>query len=170
MSVQCLSQAKYRTFDGSCNNMDNPWWGATNIPFRRLMNANYADGERTLLFADDRARILGYFFPRSKSVTGRSLPTPREISNVCSNSVDNSTEPVANALFTTFAQFIDHDLSSTANGKDDDGHPINCQCREDLPNPFCMNIPTPDMPDQSCILFPRSSDFYQRELACDLSK
>ena len=103
-------------------------------------------------------------------MTGRSLPTPREISNVCSNAVDNATEPVVNALFTTFAQFIDHDLTSTANGKDDDGHPITCQCREDLPNPFCMNIPTPDMPDQACMLFPRSSDFYQREIACDLSR
>lgn len=112
----------------------------------------------------------GHFLPRTKSVTGQPLPSPRVISNVCSKPTDNSTEPVANALFTTFAQFIDHDLSSTANGKDDDGHPIHCQCQEKIPNPFCMNIPTPDMSDQSCILFPRSSDFYQRELACDLGK
>jgi len=44
LNVSCLSNAYYRTFDGSCNNLLNPWWGTTNIPFRRLMKANYADG------------------------------------------------------------------------------------------------------------------------------
>jgi hypothetical protein len=33
-----------------------------------------------------------------------------------------------------------------------------------------MNIPTPDMPDQLCMLFPRSSALFQRDAACQLSK
>lgn len=45
----CLANANYRTFDGSCNNLDNPWWGTTNVPFRRLLNANYADGINEIL-------------------------------------------------------------------------------------------------------------------------
>jgi hypothetical protein len=104
------------------------------------------------------------------SVTGIPLASSREVSNICSNEIDNRTEPIVNAFFTSFAQFIDHDLSSTANGRDNDDNPIHCQCREDVTNPFCLNIPTPDMPDQLCMLFPRSSDFYQREDACQLSK
>ena len=99
-------------------------------------------------------------------MTGSPLPTPREISNICSNDTDHRTEISLNSLFTTFAQFIDHDLSSTASGIDDEGHPIVCHCQSPVINPFCLNIPTPDMINQSCILFKRSSDFYRRESAC----
>ena len=44
IGVTCLPDARYRTFDGTCNNLLNPWWGSANIPFRRLLDANYADG------------------------------------------------------------------------------------------------------------------------------
>ncbi|CAF1476604.1 unnamed protein product [Adineta steineri] len=152
LDVTCLSDAFYRTFDGVCNNILNSWWGTTNIPFRRLMRANYADG---------------FFSPRNVSKTGDSLPSPRVISNTCSNEIANTTERSINSFFTTFAQFIDHDLTSAANGRDDIGEQIHCDC-EDTENPFCMNIPTPDMPDQLCMLFPRSSAFFEREEACQL--
>lgn len=75
-----------------------------------------------------------------------------------------------NDLFTAFAQFVDHDLSSSANGLDDDLQQVVCQCEEQIENPFCLNIPTPDMPDQTCMLFPRSSALFQKEPACQLSK
>ena len=104
------------------------------------------------------------------SVNGIPLTSPREISNACSNELVNSTERSINSFFTTFAQFIDHDLSSAANGKDDEGKQIDCQCQEAIPNPFCMNIPTPDMSDQLCMTFARSSATFQREEACQLSK
>lgn len=43
-AVVCNSNAKYRTFDGSCNNIETPTWGATNTPFLRLHDAEYSDG------------------------------------------------------------------------------------------------------------------------------
>ena len=113
---------------------------------------------------------VGEFLPRNLSVTGKPLPTPREVSNVCSNEIGISTERLINSLFTSFAQFIDHDLSSAANGFDDENNPVTCQCEEQIKNPFCLNIPTPDMPDQLCMLFPRSSATFQRDPACQLSK
>ncbi|CAF1508296.1 unnamed protein product, partial [Adineta steineri] len=115
LDVTCLSDAFYRTFDGVCNNILNPWWGTTNIPFRRLMRANYADG---------------VFSPRNASKTGDSLPSPRVISNTCSNEIVNITERSINSFFTTFAQFIDHDLTSAANGRDDIGEQIHCDCED----------------------------------------
>lgn len=170
---ECLSDANYRTFDGSCNNLFNPWWGTSNIPFRRLLNANYADGINEIvckLKNKNLVRILGEFLPRELSVTGIRLPSPREISNACSNEIESRIERSVNDLFTAFAQFVDHDLSSAANGLDDDLQPVTCQCEEQIKNPFCLNIPTPEMLDQSCMLFPRSSALFQREPACQLSK
>ena len=34
----------YRTFDGVCNNLKNPTYGATTTPFRRILPAAYEDG------------------------------------------------------------------------------------------------------------------------------
>jgi hypothetical protein len=45
IGVSCFADAHYRTFDGACNNLINPWWGSANVPFRRLLKANYADGK-----------------------------------------------------------------------------------------------------------------------------
>jgi hypothetical protein len=80
------------------------------------------------------------------------------------------TEQSINSFFTSFAQFIGHDLSSAANGKDDIGKQINCECQEKIKNPFCMNIPTPDMSDQLCMLFPRSSASFQIDETCQSRK
>lgn len=43
-TVRCTANAKYRTFNGSCNNLKTPTWGAANTPFLRLLNAEYSDG------------------------------------------------------------------------------------------------------------------------------
>ena len=35
---------RYRTIDGSCNNLDHTLWGSSYRPLRRLMNPDYGDG------------------------------------------------------------------------------------------------------------------------------
>jgi len=41
--------AKYRTIDGSCNNLENPLWGSYLSQFERFMNPKYEDGKSYLL-------------------------------------------------------------------------------------------------------------------------
>ena len=36
--------SRHRTLDGTCNNPDQPRWGAANTPYLRLLPAWYADG------------------------------------------------------------------------------------------------------------------------------
>lgn len=36
---------RYRSYDGSCNNLRNPVWGTPNTPYTRLLPANYGDGK-----------------------------------------------------------------------------------------------------------------------------
>ena len=92
--------------------------------------------------------FLREFFTCDLSVIGIPLLSSREISNACSNEIVSMTEPSINSLFTLFAQFIGHDLSSAANDKDDESKQINCQCQEKIKNPFYMNIPTSNIFDQ----------------------
>ena len=38
---------RYRTFDGSCNNLKHPVWGSASFFYRRLLDPHYADGYGT---------------------------------------------------------------------------------------------------------------------------
>lgn len=43
--VKCDPNAKYRSLNGSCNNLKTPTWGAAATPFLRLLDADFSDGE-----------------------------------------------------------------------------------------------------------------------------
>jgi hypothetical protein len=60
----CNKKSKYRTIDGSCNNLDYPLWGKSLTQFTRLVPSAYADGLTEL----------------RKSIDGGPLPGPREVS------------------------------------------------------------------------------------------
>jgi peroxidase len=42
-SESCFHKT-YRSMDGTCNNLQNPVWGASNIPFLRLKKPIYENG------------------------------------------------------------------------------------------------------------------------------
>jgi len=106
-NVICDQNKKYRTIDGSCNNRNNPLWGASFQPLNRFLPPDYAD-------VIDVARV---------SSTGDTLPNARQISFTIHSDVDDPS-PIHSLLFMVFGQFLDHDLSRTAISKlsmDEDG-------------------------------------------------
>lgn len=46
-TIPCNPRARYRSFDGSCNNLQQPGWGSVNTALVRLLPAAYQDGEYT---------------------------------------------------------------------------------------------------------------------------
>jgi len=46
-SVTMCFHAKYRSIDGTCNNLNKPMWGASLTPFRRNLLAQYENGFST---------------------------------------------------------------------------------------------------------------------------
>lgn len=88
---------KYRTIDGSCNNLEHPLWGMSHTSFIRIVPPDYADGLNELRKAGD----------------GSVLPGAREVSITLATDVD--LPDVKFALFVMqWGQFIDHDLTLTA--------------------------------------------------------
>ena len=75
-SSMCFHK-KYRTFDGSCNNLQNPSWGSANSPLQRMLPAQYENGFNTPKgrFASSLPLLLTCFlYYRTKKAKCRSEP------------------------------------------------------------------------------------------------
>jgi peroxidase len=148
-SYSCNASSLIRSYDGSCNNLNSPWYGSINTPYNRFIPAQYQDS-------------IGS--PRNRSVTGALLPNPRLISLAVDLS-SNATLDV-NAVLTYFSQFVAHDISLIAVTPGMDGLPKACQCNTS--DPDCINIPsvmnfngnTSVDGSQQCEVTPRSLGVY----------
>ena len=89
--------SKYRTIDGSCNNLKRPLWGKSHTAFNRLHPADYADGLNNLRKARDQSE----------------LPLPRIVSTTLAKDVDLQ-EPKFTLIVMQWGQFVDHDLTLSA--------------------------------------------------------
>ena len=142
-------QRKYRTIDGTCNNLCNITRGAANRPLRRLLpNAYQQPGNQ----------------PRSQSVVqGKSLSNVRFISRRVfdvNNTADiNRTVPDFTHLTMTWGQFLDHDITLTELTQGVECGINNETCSQ---NPDCVNIDIPVGEElqfnqtAKCIPLPRS--------------
>ena len=41
---RCNPKERYRSIDGSCNNLENPLWGKSNTQYNRILPPSYSDG------------------------------------------------------------------------------------------------------------------------------
>ncbi|XP_076366536.1 salivary peroxidase/catechol oxidase-like [Tachypleus tridentatus] len=110
--------SKYRTIDGSCNNLQNPTWGQSFTAFIRLLQSDYADGLNLPRIASD----------------GGPLPSARDIS-VEATPDFNVPHEAYTLLVMQFAQFLDHDLSLVGLTRGNNGSGIVCCNEEVLRNP-----------------------------------
>ncbi|GIY61758.1 chorion peroxidase [Caerostris darwini] len=90
----CQRNSRYRTFDGTCNNLRHPSWGMASSCFERLVDPDYADGT-----AEKRV-----------ARSGNPLPSPRRVSLEVHAHLDNPTDYVTH-MFMAWGQFLDHDIS-----------------------------------------------------------
>ncbi|VDI65106.1 Hypothetical predicted protein [Mytilus galloprovincialis] len=154
----CNETAKYRTIDGSCNNLEHPYWGKSFTPFDRFIKAEYQD-------ASHSPRIFS-------KLTGTALEGPREISNfVHTTSTLADIDPAISFYMMTFGQFLDHDITKTALAKG--AYPFNLDCcnpiRPNNSDCFTFTIPGDD-PYHRNILGNnrRCMNFVRSVAACDL--
>lgn len=101
--VRCNHQRRYRSFDGTCNNLhpDRSSWGAAGHPFEKLLPPAYEDG---------------VWAARTHSVSGKSLTSARTISALLLPDVDRP-HPQLNLLTMQFGQFIAHDFTRSSSIK-----------------------------------------------------
>ena len=171
---------RYRAIDGTCNNLDNAYWGAVNSKFARLFPAHYADGheipfgnsafeyrvgsgeeggaERSVV----RKKRMAELEEEEECGTSNptNLPEPRLVSMVFHE--DANRRDVANSLMVMqFGQFLDHDVTLTPESEVEG----ECCDPEAEPDPECLPIPVTlgDFFHQehglTCLEFTRSTAF-----------
>lgn len=107
------AKTRYRTLDGTCNNLDNPIWGVANGKYSRLLTAKYGDGVGS----------------PTLSVTGQVLPNARTVSLVAFGE-QRIQDPLFTLVNMQFGQIITHDMSMQSGGTQSRRHPTRC-CTQD---------------------------------------
>ncbi|XP_054713172.1 peroxidase-like [Uloborus diversus] len=129
ISCYYAEYSKYRTIDGSCNNLRNPTWGKSDICLRRVLPFDYAD------------RIS---YPRI-SCTKKPLPNPRVISNVFHREIRPKSDPLT-THFMEWGQMLAHDLTLNDLFKSpESGYtaPIDCCSQGPHISDMCYSFPVP---------------------------
>lgn len=93
-NVECIP-GKYRRYDGLCNNVKYPTWGATNTPFSRLVGPLFSDGMSA---------------PKVSGVNNDQLPIARVVSRTM-HPDEGFHEHAATLMLVAFGQFLDHDFT-----------------------------------------------------------
>ncbi|CAG2110241.1 unnamed protein product, partial [Medioppia subpectinata] len=119
-AISCPAKSRFRTPDGSCNNVRNTRWGKSFECIARLLDPEYADGVSV---------------PRVAR-SGRPLPNPR----ILSVSIHAQEDVSANYthMLMQFGQFLDHDISLTPVTQLRSG---GIQCCPRPTHPDCFEIP-----------------------------
>lgn len=105
--------SRYRTYDGSCNNLRNPTWGMANTRYGRLLPAIYGDGIQS---------------PTS-SVTGSELPLARLVSYTMFPDLDIN-DRVWSLVAMQWGQIITHDMAMVDGSTQSKPHATQC-CTDD---------------------------------------
>lgn len=145
----CFNQ-KYRTIDGTCNNLANPTWGASLTGFRRILNP---------IYEDEFTMPVGW--KKDKMYNGFKLPSPRLVSTSLISTETITEDDQITHMVMQWGQFLDHDLDHalpSVSSESFDG--VDCKKTCDYAAP-CYPIQIPDndprVQNRRCLDFVRSS-------------
>ncbi|CAG7716875.1 unnamed protein product, partial [Allacma fusca] len=147
--VECNRTEIYRSYDGTCNNLDFGRWGSTNQIYRRILLPDYAHGINEPRVGTDET----------------PLPNARDITSYVFQS-DPTNDQSASLLLALWGQFVDHDIASSAQSTGLNGTAIAC-CKDGkllaTQHPECFPLPISYSDSfyaskgQSCMNFVRSA-------------
>uniref|UniRef100_A0A8C4R6Q2 Peroxidasin n=1 Tax=Eptatretus burgeri TaxID=7764 RepID=A0A8C4R6Q2_EPTBU len=155
-SDMCFHQ-RYRTHDGTCNNLAHPMRGSSLTSFERLLKPVYDNG-----FTEPRG------MHPERLYNGHRLPTPRRVSTQLIGSEVVTPDNRYTHMLMQWGQFFDHDIDLTVPALSQAGFSDGRHCDESCSNePPCFPITMPpgdprhhhrgNAASAHCMLFVRSS-------------
>ncbi|RWS29259.1 Peroxidase-like protein [Leptotrombidium deliense] len=142
--LKCDAHSKYRTVDGSCNNLRHTYWGKSFVCHLRLLPAKYDDGVS---------------HPRTTSVTGAKLPGAREVSTIVL--FPKTERSYYTHLKMQYGQYVNHDITNTPTSTPDYDGLLQCCPKSNHPQCFPISVPPNDYQavryNKHCLSFIRSA-------------
>lgn len=141
---------KYRSIDGSCNNLRHPTWGSSYTGFRRVLQPIYENGFSSPIGWEKGRLYYGYPKPSARLISTTLIATHKVTSD---NGITH--------MVMQWGQFLDHDLDHAlpaVSSESWDG--IDCKKSCDNAAPcFPMDVPRndPRVNNRRCIDFIRTS-------------
>jgi len=124
---------RYRSHDGTCNNLQHPMWGSSLSPLIRVLPPAYENGLNT---------PVGWM-PNILH-NGHKLPSSRLVSTRLAKANHITPDHQLTHMVMQWGQFIDHDLDfvpqAVSNAQFSDGRYCNETCENQSP---CFPIPVP---------------------------
>lgn len=141
---------KYRTIDGTCNNLQHPMWGASLTGFRRILKPIYENGLSTPVGWTKGLKYRGF-----------EKPAARVVSNDLISTESITPDTIITHMVMQWGQFLDHDLDHAIPATSlESWEGIDCKksCAFSPPC-FPMEVPQgdPRVKRRRCIDFIRSS-------------
>lgn len=137
---------KYRSSDGTCNNLQHPMWGASLTPFKRILSPIYENGFNA---------PIGWS-------NSSSRPSARLVSTKLISSPNVTKDDEYTHMLMQWGQFLDHDMDFTVTSlsfsRFSDGTDCTSTCENNNPC-FPIQIPEgdPRIKKHRCMQFTRSS-------------
>lgn len=146
--------SKYRTFDGTCNNFQQPLWGSSLTGFRRLLKPIYENGFN-----------LPVGWSRSTNYKGFTKPSARLISTRVVTTTQTTSDEIYTHMLMQWGQFLDHDLDLAVPGMASEsfGEFVDCRTSCDYSAP-CFPIEVP--PNDPRIRHHRCMEFVRNSAVC----
>ncbi|XP_037881152.1 peroxidasin isoform X2 [Glossina fuscipes] len=142
--------SKYRSIDGTCNNLKNPAWGASLTAFRRLEKPIYENGF---------SMPVGWM--KGKLYSGFPKPSSRLVSTSLISTKETTPDQSITHMVMQWGQFLDHDLDHaipSVSSESWDG--IDCKKTCEFASPcYPIEVPPndPRIKNRRCIDVVRSS-------------
>lgn len=141
---------KYRSMTGTCNNLQNPTWGASNTGFRRILKPIYENGFSQPVGWRKGVKYYGFEKPSARLVSTTVIATETI-----------TPDEYITHMVMQWGQFLDHDLDhATPSVSSQSWDGIDCKKSCDYAAPcFPMDVPPndPRIKNRRCIDFVRSS-------------
>uniref|UniRef100_T1J5V8 Peroxidase n=1 Tax=Strigamia maritima TaxID=126957 RepID=T1J5V8_STRMM len=133
----CNQADRFRTVDGSCNNLKNTLWGKSRTPYNRFLPAHYRDGRDS-----PGRRRDGMDLPNAREMTLRLTPDLP---------IENAT---LSHMFMMWGQFVGHDVTNK---------PRAIARGADRTEIKCCETPRNQWPDNCFpVMFPQFDPFYSK--------
>lgn len=126
MTPHCKAQ-RYRDYSGLCNNLEHPHWGMAMNSHHRFLTPDFADGISA---------------PRASFYAHEELPNPRQISTAIHED-EGFHDHAVTMILVAWGQYIDHDVTFTAETRDPRTNKTPKCCDGGSPHPNCLPIEIP---------------------------